>query len=111
MLLEGDLAAARTTTRSLASQWYFRDPCGRYYLRRLLARVGETGAALDALRATVDGGFVCFSFFTRDPWLDSLRTNPTFRATLSRAEARNPEARALFLRADGDRIVGILATV
>lgn len=109
-LLEGKRDEARRETERLLKFWHWRDPCSRYYLARHLAYLGDTERALDHLRQSIEGGFYCFSFLTRDAWLDSLRTSPEFRAILRVAEVRQREALSAFLDAEGLRILGLRAT-
>ena len=52
----------------------FPDPEGQYYRARALAWLGNTEDALAAFDLAERGGFFCYPFFARDPWLDSLRT-------------------------------------
>jgi len=110
-LLERQQDEAHRAVDELFACWISRDPCGRYYLARQLAVVGETDRALDAFREAVEGGFCCYAFYTRDPWLDSLRSLPEFRTTLHRAEERSRTATAAFLQAGGDRVIGLRAPV
>ena len=70
----------------LLRKWRLRDPCGTYYLARILASLEHSGA-LPMLEHAVDTGFHCYTFFARDPWLDPVRTDSAFRAILQRAEA------------------------
>ena len=83
------------------------DPCGRFYVARLLARVGDLERALFHLRGAVDGGFYCVSILARDPWLDGLRGLPRFSAIVAAADTRYRSARAAFLDAGGDRVLGL----
>jgi serine/threonine protein kinase/tetratricopeptide (TPR) repeat protein len=106
-LLEGDRATSLKWTEQLTQTWTLRDPCARYYLARHLARLGEHQAALAGLRGVVEGGFFCASFLMRDPWLDPLRSGAEFRDILQLADARQRDAAAAFLSAEGDRILGV----
>lgn len=83
------------------------DPCGRFYVARLLARVGDLERALLHLQGAVDGGFYCVSILARDPWLDGLRGLPGFSAIVAAADTRYRSARAAFLDAGGDRVLGL----
>jgi hypothetical protein len=89
----------------LLDMWRFRDPCGTYYFARALAAV-QHPQALAMFRRAVEGGFHCSSFFSRDPWLESLRDDPGFRAVIELAEARRRDAAAAFGAAGGEQMLG-----
>ncbi|MBZ5595756.1 MAG: protein kinase [Acidobacteriia bacterium] len=84
----------------------FTDPEGLYYMARHLSHLGETAKALATLKRVVDGGFCCVTVFARDPWLDPLRTHAEFVSLLHRAEKHHQEARAVFIEAGGERLLG-----
>ena len=42
-----------------------------------------------------------------NPWLDPLRGHPRFAQILHTAEGRHREAAAAFLKAGGDRVLGL----
>lgn len=106
-LLEGKRAECLDATERLLESWHLRDPCGRFYLARYLANVGETERALTNLRGAVETGFFCHSALAHDPWLDSLRKVAEFAAIVRRAETRHGHARAAFLRAGGEKVLGM----
>jgi TolB-like protein len=106
LLGQGKTAAAQVRTLMAAG---YRDPEGLYLAARAVARAGEAAETLNILERVVEGGFVCLPAFARDPWLDSLRGRPRFRAILRRAESRHREAQSAFLAAGGDRVLGITA--
>ena len=87
----------------------FRDPEGMYYLARQLGYLGEHAAALDMLRRAVDGGFFCYPYMVRDPWLDSLRGRSDFTSLLRKAQELHREAVKSFVSAKGDALLGIQA--
>ena len=93
----------------LLRKWRLRDPCGTYYLARILASLEHSGA-LPMLEHAVDTGFHCYTFFARDPWLDPVRTDSAFRAILQRAEAGYRDARAAFVAAGGEALLGPVQT-
>jgi hypothetical protein len=74
-----------------------------------LARLGSSEAALAGLRRSVESGFYCFALLTRDPWLDPLRGNAEFREITRLAEAKYRDALEAFIRADGNRVLGLRA--
>ncbi len=83
------------------------DPCGRFYVARLLARVGDLEQALTQLRGAVEGGFCCVSILTRDAWLDELRPLSEFARIIDAADARHRRARGAFIEAGADRLLGL----
>jgi serine/threonine protein kinase/tetratricopeptide (TPR) repeat protein len=104
-VLEERRADARTTGDHLLDLWRLRDPCGTYYFARALAAM-QHPEALPMLRRAVAGGFHCSTFFSRDPWLDSLRANPDFSAVIQAAEAGYRDAAAAFVAAGGEQMLG-----
>ena len=86
---------------------FVRDPEDLFYRSLLASHMGETERALDALQRSVDAGFACFVAMARDPWLDPLRGHPRFAQILHTAEGRHREAAAAFLKAGGDRVLGL----
>ena len=107
-LLEGDRRGATETFRALMETTSLRDPCGLYYGARAMAYLGDLEPALTHFERSVRGGFFCFPWFARDPWLDPLRSTPQFRAVLAEAESRHRTAAEAFARAGGDRLLGLV---
>jgi len=85
----------------------FLDPEAECTLAMALARLGAKKRALQSLRLSVERGFHCFPAFARDPWLDSLRTEPEFRNILLEVETLHRAAAAVFLEEKGDRLLGV----
>jgi TolB-like protein len=85
----------------------FPDPEGQYYIGRGFARIGYREEALASIERAERGGFFCYPWFKRDPWLDPLRGDPRLNATLHRAESRWHEARAAFENHAGSRVLTI----
>jgi hypothetical protein len=106
MLLEGNRAEGFVAMRAILAPG-FQDPESVYYVARQSAHFGDSDTALTLLGRAVEEGYFCFSTMARDPWLDTLRANSGFTTTLRHAEARHREARAAFLEADGDRLLGL----
>jgi TolB-like protein len=105
-VLRGDPEAALAGARAMVGGG-FRDAEGLFFLVRNLARCGLVGEALDQLERVVAGGFTVPSVLRADPWLESLRGEPRFAATLAAAEQAHRHAADLFLRAGGPRLLGL----
>ncbi|HET9326017.1 MAG TPA: protein kinase [Candidatus Eisenbacteria bacterium] len=104
---EGRNEEAAAILRELVPKFSLRDPCSKFYVARQLSAVGEHSQAMRLLGDAVDGGFSAFEFMTRDPWLSPLRGTEEFRSILRRAELRERQARAAFIEAGGERVLGI----
>jgi len=90
--LEGDGEESRAALRR-AEQKPSADPEALYYLGRTWARLDEHETALGLLERAVNEGFFCHPAFTRDPWLDALRTDPRFDRILEAAHTRHEAAK------------------
>src|SRR5262245_31456144 len=107
MQYQGRREEAARTMRELIPKFPFRDPCSKFYIARQLVAVGAIPEGMALLDRAVDGGFSCFEFMTRDPWLEPVRDSDIFRAILRRSEARERQARAAFIEAGGDRVLNL----
>jgi TolB-like protein len=85
----------------------FHDPEGLLLHVRELAYLGESDRALALLSQVVHGGYHCPTALTRDPWLDSLRASPEFVRLVRQAEAGHARAAEAYIRAGGERILGV----
>jgi tetratricopeptide (TPR) repeat protein len=104
--LEGRSPEAAAALREVVPRMPLRDPCSKFYISRQLAAAGEPVEAARMLAKSVDGGFSSFDFMMRDPWLQPIRGTDAFRAILRRAEARERQARAAFIEAGGEQVLG-----
>jgi serine/threonine protein kinase/tetratricopeptide (TPR) repeat protein len=86
----------------------FHDPEGLYLVARELAYVGARPEALDMLDRVVTGGFHCPRALLQDPWLDSIRGDPTFVRLLHRAEEESAASLAAFRDGGGERVLGVV---
>jgi eukaryotic-like serine/threonine-protein kinase len=102
---EGDRDACIAATRQVLGTG-FHDPEGLLFGVRVAAFVGATDFALDMLGKVVDGGMHCPTALVRDPWLDSLRTEPEFVRLLRRSEQERAESLRAFIQAGGERLLG-----
>jgi tetratricopeptide (TPR) repeat protein len=101
---EGSIAAVGRIVQSA-----FSDPEGLFYLTRHLARLNQTGAALELFERVVAGGIFCYPAMSGDPWLDPIRERPEFVTLLERVEQQHRVAAKEFTRLEGNRILGIVA--
>jgi TolB-like protein len=85
---------------------------GGFYAVAGLARFGgEQGAdsAMQNLSKLVSSGFFPHETLKKHPWLDGLRRRPDFLAVLQQASDRHKEARAAFIQAGGEALLGAWA--
>ena len=85
---------------------------GGFYAVASLARFGgEQGAdsAMQNLSKLVSSGFFSHETLKKHPWLDGLRRRPDFLAVLQQASDRHKEARAAFIQAGGEALLGAWA--
>ena len=83
-----------------------RDPEGLYHLARQLAHFGREDRAVELLADVVDRGYSPSVTFSRDAWLDELRGRTDFREILLKAEQHHQDARAAFIQAGGQALLG-----
>ncbi len=105
-LVEPDRALLRAAVDELIASG-FRDPEGLFYQLLKLAHAGDLDRAVEILADVVDRGFYPYETFTRHAWLDPLRTRQDFNAILAKAELRHQEARAAFVNAGGETLLGV----
>jgi hypothetical protein len=107
-MIEGDAdSSVAAAGRLVASD--FSDPEGLFYLARHLARLNQTGPALELLERVIAGGFVCYPAMAQDPWLEPVRTKPRFAAAFARAEKEHQAAKKEFARLHGEQTLGMRA--
>lgn len=104
-VLEGNREEAVALSKAAMTQALMRDGEAVFHLARHFARLGETTTALEALQRSIQQGFVCYSRFLTDPWLDSLRENTTFKGLLRAAETRHRQAVEAFIAANGPALL------
>jgi len=99
-LIEGRTAESVSQMKAMLSP-DFRDPEGRFYVARHVARHGDADEALTQLEGVVADGFSCYPVFERDPWLDALRPKPGFTELLERCASRHAASRRAFEELNG----------
>ncbi|HLW51365.1 MAG TPA: protein kinase [Candidatus Angelobacter sp.] len=104
-LLEGKREESLTASGEFLNGT-FHDPEGVYYQARQVAYLGEPAMALELLSRSIHQGFVCYSAFLRDPWLDSLRGLKEFTDLLRQARERHGEAAQAFYALGGNSLLG-----
>jgi serine/threonine protein kinase len=106
-LIEGTgcVVVLESTTEAVIARG-LRDPEGIYHLARGLAHFGREDRAVELLAESVDRGYFQSFTFSRDAWLDRLRGRTDFQEILRKAEQRHQEARAAFIQAGGQALLG-----
>ena len=104
-VIEPDRAALRAAVDELIASG-FRDPEGLFYQAVKLAHAGELDRAVEIFADVVDRGFYPYETLTRHAWLDPLRMRHDFAVVLQKAEHRHHEARADFVNAGGETLLG-----
>jgi TolB-like protein len=84
-----------------------RDPEGLFNMALLLAHFGREDRAVEILATVVDGGYFPYDTFKRNPWLDTLRHRTDFLEIVREAKHRHQEARAVFIQAGGEALLGV----
>ena len=105
-MIEPDRALLRAAVDELIASG-FRDPEGLFYQVIKLAHAGDLDRAVEILADVVDRGFYPYETFMRHAWLDPLRGRQDFNAILEKAERRHHEARAAFVNAGGETLLGV----
>ena len=77
-----------------------------YLIACAYARLNKTPEALQWLKQTAETGFPCFPYFKDDPNLNSLRTEPGFKAFLQKQETDWRTRRNLWFKADKADLAG-----
>jgi DNA-binding winged helix-turn-helix (wHTH) protein/tetratricopeptide (TPR) repeat protein len=99
-LLEGRAQDSVTAVLAMLSP-DFRDPEGRFYIARHVARHGDADQAITQLEGVVADGFFCYPAFEGDSSFDSLRNEPRFVSLLEQCEREHRAALAAFTKFAG----------
>jgi len=101
----GSIAVLESATEAVIAGG-LRDPEGLYHLARGLAHFGREDRAVELLADAVDRGYSPSVTFSRDAWLEKLRRRIDFREILLKVEQRHQDARAAFMQAGGQALLG-----
>jgi len=102
----GSVAALESATEAVIAGG-LRDPEALYHLGRGLAHFGREERAVELLAEAVERGYFQSFTFSRDAWLEPLRGRTDFREILLKAEQHHQEARAAFIQAGGQALLGV----
>ena len=72
------------------------DAEGVYKIAQAFAVLNDKPTALRLLRRSIEGGFVCYPYFTNDPLLDNLRGEVEFAELMERARRRHEDFKRQF---------------
>jgi len=106
LLIDGRVAESVEEIQHMLSP-DFRDPEGRFYVARHVAKYGDAGRALEQLEGVVADGFTCYPVLQHDAWFDSLRGTPAFVRLLARCADQHRSAAAAFEAHDGHVALGM----
>ncbi len=59
------------------------------------------------LSRVIDGGFLCATAISLDPWFVSLRSSPHYLELMRNAEIQRSNVHASFLAAGGEQLISI----
>lgn len=79
----------------------YLDPEGMFYMGLILARLGESGRALQVLNDSIDRGFYSPQVLLRNPWFDGLRSRSEFSDLVKRAQKKYDYANETWRSAEG----------
>jgi serine/threonine protein kinase len=83
------------------------DPEVLYYMARHLARINEPERAITMLSRAIEGGFLCLTAISLDPWFASLRSSPHYIELIHDAEIQRSKVHSSFLAAGGEQLISI----
>lgn len=108
VLLEGDRQKSLEALNRAQELFpvYTSDPEARFFNGCLLARLNETGRALEFLSLALDEGYHCHYALLHDSDLESLRSHHQFPQLVNRAAALGRQARTVFLDNGGNQLLG-----
>ena len=92
--------------RALSALKIQDDPEAIFQEGWLLCDIGEHERGLDHLRRAVAKGYFVTPTLSGSPHFDALRSDPTFQALLTKAEAGRQQALAAFRGAGGEQLLG-----
>jgi serine/threonine protein kinase len=83
------------------------DPEILYYMARHLAGINEQERAITTLSKAINGGFLCTTAISRDPWFASLQCSPRYVELVRNAEIERSKVHAAFVEAGGEQLLGL----
>jgi eukaryotic-like serine/threonine-protein kinase len=83
------------------------DPEILYYMARHLSRINEQERAITMLSRVVDGGFLCGTAISRDPWFASVRSSPHYAELIRKMEKQRCKVHDAFFAAGGEQLISI----
>jgi tetratricopeptide (TPR) repeat protein len=86
LAFHGRRAAAETWLRRLEAR-PVTDHHVSYRMATAYAQLARSREALEWLRRTIDAGFPCYPWFTKDPLLNPVRDDPAFKALMAEQRA------------------------
>jgi DNA-binding winged helix-turn-helix (wHTH) protein/TolB-like protein/Flp pilus assembly protein TadD len=72
------------------------DPEARYKIAQAYAVLGDKESALKILQLCIENGFFSYPYFTQDPLLNSLRSQPRFAELMKMARTRHEALKSRF---------------
>ena len=83
------------------------DPEARFFQACLLARLNDSGRAMEFLSLALDEGYHCRYALLHGAELEPLHSHQQFPELLNRATAMDRHARSAFRDNAGDRVLGV----
>lgn len=103
-MIERDYTALRAAVDTVVTT--FPDPEGHFYNLLMLSRLDDWDRSIEILAGVVDRGFFPYQTFASHAWLDPARDRADFRAVLARARQRHDQAKAEYVKAGGEALLG-----
>lgn len=102
----GNIGALQSATETVIAGGT-RDPEGLFMVALALAHFCGENRAVEILADAVHLGYFPYDTFNQNPWLDPLRHRTDFLEIVRKVEHRHQEARAVFIQAGGEALLGV----